>query len=352
MNVEFRISRYLLVIAIVLIALGVLNAWFVSREIRTFRRDEIVINNLGIIRGSIQRVSKRELVNMRSDSLICDIDSLLRDFMGKRGDLALVGREEKLTGQIQLLSERWSIVKQVIKSYRAAPEGPDRTLLIQESENCWILANDLVLTARIESEAQLRHLYVVFYIIGLNLTVLLFIIWLNRTFIRNRLEFFASFDALTGVLNRHSYARIIKHETMRSRRYGHPLSLLMIDIDLFKKVNDRYGHRKGDIVLRRIADTIVGVIRESESLCRIGGEEFMAVAPETSLENALALGERLRAAVESIAWEESIHVTVSIGVTEFRSEDTVDSFQRRADSALYAAKRNGRNRVETVSQDA
>jgi diguanylate cyclase (GGDEF)-like protein len=126
----------------------------------------------------------------------------------------------------------------------------------------------------------------------------------------------------------------------------------MIDIDLFKKEHDRYGHRKGDIVLRQIADTIVGVIRESESLCRIGGEEFMAVAPETSLENALALGERLRAAVESIAWEESIHVTVSIGVTEFRSEDTVDSFQRRADSALYAAKRNGRNRVETVYQDA
>ncbi len=120
----------------------------------------------------------------------------------------------------------------------------------------------------------------------------------------------------------------------------------MYDIDRFKNVNDTYGHLVGDKVLIETSCTVAGRMRESDSLARWGGEEFMILAPHTDLEHALLLAEQVRAVVDDTTFSTVGRVTCSFGVTALCEHDTVDKLIYRADAALYQAKRSGRNRVE------
>lgn len=161
----------------------------------------------------------------------------------------------------------------------------------------------------------------------------------------------AEIDGLTGILNRRSFLERAAMELKRAFRHRTPTSLLMIDIDHFKNVNDTYGHHVGDEVLRSLARRLAGGLRQEDLLGRIGGEEFAALLPQTDIEGALLAAERLRFAVESMVvpcdgWE--IRITASIGASLQEAERVQDleRLLKRADSALYAAKQNGRNRVE------
>lgn len=157
-------------------------------------------------------------------------------------------------------------------------------------------------------------------------------------------------DALTGAANRRRYVDFLKVEQLRAQRYSHPISLLMIDADFFKKVNDQHGHATGDIVLKHIANILQSGVRSLDLVARIGGEEFVALLVETPLATAAAVAERLRAAVEERPVSTPagpLRITVSIGVAcVVGSAIDPDELTHRADEALYAAKRNGRNRVE------
>jgi diguanylate cyclase (GGDEF)-like protein len=163
----------------------------------------------------------------------------------------------------------------------------------------------------------------------------------------------ATTDALTGVLNRRGFVARGRAEWGRCRRYGRPLTVLALDIDHFKAVNDTHGHDVGDAVLVHVSALCAGGMRTSDLFGRLGGEEFCAVLPETSLEAARALAERLRTGVERVPCPIAgmmIPVTISIGVAVGEESDvTLEALMKRADQALYAAKRNGRNRVETAS---
>jgi diguanylate cyclase (GGDEF)-like protein len=163
----------------------------------------------------------------------------------------------------------------------------------------------------------------------------------------------ATTDALTGVLNRRGFVARGRAEWGRCRRYGRPLTVLALDIDHFKVVNDTHGHDVGDAVLVHVSALCAGGMRTSDLFGRLGGEEFCAVLPETSLEAARALAERLRTGVERVPCPIAgmmIPVTISIGVAVGEESDvTLEALMKRADQALYAAKRNGRNRVETAS---
>ena len=143
--------------------------------------------------------------------------------------------------------------------------------------------------------------------------------------------------------------RRAKREVATARRYGRPLSLLIADIDFFKKVNDTYGHGVGDVAIRMVADICAQTLRESDLVARIGGEEFVILMPETTGESACSTAERLRkaiAAIEISADERSFSITVSLGVTEWSPEDeNVEATLARADGALYEGKQGGRNRV-------
>jgi len=153
-------------------------------------------------------------------------------------------------------------------------------------------------------------------------------------------------DALTGLPNRLMCDERLSHEFKQMKRTGIPFSVLLLDLDFFKKVNDTYGHESGDRVLERIALVLSGSIRETDLAARFGGEEFVLLLPRTSMEAALLVAEKIRKAVEGAPDPVAGKITVSIGVSEASLEDRgEDEVIRRADEGLYDAKREGRNRV-------
>ncbi len=161
------------------------------------------------------------------------------------------------------------------------------------------------------------------------------------------LKLLASTDPLTGLLNRGRFFELAGEEVSRSRRYERPLAVVMLDIDLFKNINDTYGHTAGDAALKSFADLCRSLIRAPDIIGRIGGEEFALLLPETNGVSARALADRLRAAVAAMRIDGLPAVmTVSAGISELAPDETaIDAALSRADGALYEAKRGGRNRV-------
>lgn len=159
-------------------------------------------------------------------------------------------------------------------------------------------------------------------------------------------------DPLTGLNNRRSMMEMLEKELERSLRGGSPLSLMMVDVDFFKRVNDTFGHQQGDEVLKGIAELLKQALRQYDMAARFGGEEFALILPGIALEEAVKVAERLRSQVEAFRFEtasDPLGVTISLGIASHPGADirTVDDLIREADYALYSAKRNGRNRVET-----
>ncbi len=155
-------------------------------------------------------------------------------------------------------------------------------------------------------------------------------------------------DGLTQIHNKRYLYEALEREIIRARRHDRPLSVLMFDIDFFKRINDHYGHLAGDHVLRELAETVQARIRRDEVFARYGGEEFVIVLPETALEGATSLAETLRARVADhtfVFQGEKIPVTVSIGCALVKESDTSNELIQRADEKLYEAKRGGRNKV-------
>lgn len=179
------------------------------------------------------------------------------------------------------------------------------------------------------------------------------VVWLNRRmvqFFHGRLANMAMSDSLTGIPNRRSFSLHYQQVLAQARRHPEPLSLLLIDIDHFKQINDRHGHLVGDEVIRHTAQQIAGRVRESDVLCRWGGEEFLVLLKNADLHAATRVAESLRAQLEARPMEDShVHhpVTISVGVTQILKDDTESSAVSRADQALYQAKQAGRNRVCT-----
>jgi diguanylate cyclase len=154
-------------------------------------------------------------------------------------------------------------------------------------------------------------------------------------------------DALTGIYNRRFLETRMKEECERQRRYARPLSMLMIDIDFFKKVNDTHGHQGGDLVLQSVAAKAASVIRKTDFIARYGGEEFCCLLPETTADAAETVAEHIRIHIEEMenSFENNlIKVTISLGISSFAADDSPDTFMKRADDALYQAKHSGRNR--------
>jgi diguanylate cyclase (GGDEF)-like protein len=169
-----------------------------------------------------------------------------------------------------------------------------------------------------------------------------------------RVQQLATLDPLTGVANRRHFLELAHHEMERAKRYHHPLSLLMIDVDHFKQLNDTYGHLAGDQALQAIAARLRDNLRENDIIGRFGGEEFVVLLPETGLEQALHVAERLRGAIgaQPVATDEGeVGVSVSIGVASCecaRQPLSVEQLLERADDALYVAKRRGRNQIQVA----
>jgi len=167
---------------------------------------------------------------------------------------------------------------------------------------------------------------------------------------QEELERLARFDSLTGLCNRRTVLGLLDDQMKRAKRYDEALAVLMVDIDHFKKVNDRHGHLVGDRVLEAVASVLSQSVREVDTVGRYGGEEFLATLPKADATAARIVGERVRRAVEAATMTAydgtEVHVSISVGVSGYRSGEGHLELVGRADDALYRAKQNGRNRVE------
>jgi diguanylate cyclase (GGDEF)-like protein len=172
--------------------------------------------------------------------------------------------------------------------------------------------------------------------------------WFLMTELHGELDRRARIDLLTGALNRSSMQEAAIREIKRSRRYGNSLSVIIIDIDNFKQLNDTRGHAAGDCALRALVDWLHGILRQQDSLARIGGDEFAILLQDTSGSAALKTAERVRQAVADLEIEFEtgpIRMTICAGVAQVKPERGWEDMMRRADAALFVAKRLGRNRV-------
>jgi len=185
---------------------------------------------------------------------------------------------------------------------------------------------------------------VLFMVFSLGLTFAIF--WMMTSRLRNQLELQARTDSLTGVMNRRAVEIAGQTELAACRRRGAPLSVLAIDLDYFKNLNDTYGHAAGDVMLQTIARLLTQCLRSSDLVARFGGEEFIAVLPERNAARAFEIAERLRgriAAVQVLFESHLLQVTASFGIAALTGGESWGELLRRADRALYAAKQAGRN---------
>ena len=162
----------------------------------------------------------------------------------------------------------------------------------------------------------------------------------------NLLEYQATHDQLTGLFNRQKFDEVFVKEIKRDKRYDNALSLIIFDIDNFKKFNDDYGHNVGDEVLKVISEIVLQSVREHDTVVRWGGEEFLVLLPQTELEGAKKVAEKIRRAIEKYHDEEiPAKITASFGVTKLEKDDDETSVIKKADEALYIAKKEGKNLV-------
>ena len=230
--------------------------------------------------------------------------------------------------------------------------GTRRRLLI---ELCWLIAVVLIVAAAWPS-ATLEDWRSVAQIAGAISLVSLAALGMRALSAReHRLRMQAYLDPLTGLLNRRSFLELAGKEEARVRRRDYELGVMMIDIDHFKSVNDTYGHSVGDVVIRRLAEICGRTLRPSDIIARYGGEEFMIGLPETGLEAARLVADRLRynvAQATILAEGAEVRFTVSIGIAICTRNYPLAAAIRSADEALYVAKHNGRNRVEVAGAPA
>lgn len=183
-------------------------------------------------------------------------------------------------------------------------------------------------------------------ITGLGVTILITNIFLEMIDkLQKKLTEQSSIDPLTGALNRREMDNILQDAIERKRRTNTPASVLIFDLDHFKRVNDTYGHAVGDHVLKELVALVQARARHLDELFRLGGEEFMVFLPDTDCAGAYVLAEELRLLVSESEFIEGRAVTISTGLSELGHGETIDEWIKRADDALYLAKENGRNQV-------
>jgi len=169
---------------------------------------------------------------------------------------------------------------------------------------------------------------------------------LRERILRQTITRLSQEDPLTGLNNRRRINELLEIEIQRATRYNTMFSVILVDIDHFKDVNDQFGHQIGDEVLTRIAEIIRSSVRATDLTGRWGGEEFVIISPGTEIDGSLSLAEKIRTRLESTALGEIGQKTASFGVTTFSDGDSIEKIIARADIGLYAAKQGGRNRVE------
>lgn len=341
MNKKSNYMFLLLFFIVLIIIVDIISRIYIVNSVKD---DAATINELGVIRGSIQRIVKNEMEGIKKDDLIANVDHIFAQYFSE----SLANKKSESIEERKALEKEWGDLKDRIYDYRREQSEEDRQELFLLSEKIWIISNNVVSQAQLESEVKIK-LYSGFIVSSIfSLIIIAAVIGFVKVYIKDRLEDFAIHDSLTKAYNRYFFDEILSKELQKASRNKGFFSLLMLDIDHFKQVNDQYGHEKGDEVLKEMALIVQRSLREYDIFVRFGGEEFIVVLPETPIADAAEAAQRIRLAVQNNGFKDIHQVTISLGVIQYKSGDTSDSIIKRVDDALYLAKKNGRNRVEVI----
>ncbi|MCW8931409.1 MAG: GGDEF domain-containing protein [Gammaproteobacteria bacterium] len=201
-------------------------------------------------------------------------------------------------------------------------------------------------------EYELDEVITLFFTLSITLAIFSIRRWLEIIELLKVMKSMAIKDPLTGIFNRRYLNDALTAEIKRAKRTGETFSLIMIDIDYFKKINDLNGHSVGDKVLCQFVKILIHLSRESDIVSRWGGEEFLILCPDTKLKGAINLGEKILQAIRDFQFEAIGHMTASIGVADFTSMDTLESIVNRVDNCLYEAKNKGRDSIISTLKTA
>lgn len=276
-------------------------------------------------------------------------------FVDRQGEVTLHGRDFTLPKTLRDRPGLQSLVTQILTT-------PSSSLIYRDSAGDEVFLNSrlvpefgwylMVEQHRNQGKERIALTLVINVLISLGImaAVLLVAHFTQRGYQRRLVEM-ATTDKLTGTLNRQAFESLFEHAARATIRRDSTMSLLAIDLDHFKSINDQFGHQGGDSLLKGVVGLLKEQIRDSDVLCRWGGEEFMLLLEDCSLENALQRAEQLRASVKAFRvryGREDIGVTISVGVAEYRPRETLEALVNRADRALYSAKRAGRDCVRSA----
>lgn len=273
-------------------------------------------------------------------------------FVDRQGNVTLTGRDYQGANRLQDRPGFATLATQILSSPSTSQDFIDDTgahiylnsRLVPEFD--WYLIVEQRATA---TEARLDS--TLLSNLGLSAAIMVLVLLIAHLTLRSyqrKLEDMATTDRLTGVANRHLFESIFEHIARSIKRYPRPVSLISIDIDYFKKVNDTHGHHAGDMVLQAVCTVIQENARDTDTLCRWGGEEFVMLLDNCSLDEAIKRADTIREAVKvhKIAFGRmTINVTLSMGVTGYHTGEPLERILARADAALYQAKEEGRDRV-------
>jgi len=275
-------------------------------------------------------------------------------FIDKEGLVKLHGASYNEPKDIRKIEGLSAIASQILSSQNSAIsyKNNGKTIYLNSRfipEFNWYL---IVAQQKSEDETRIQNILITNLLVSLAASIIIiFLVSIIISGYQKRLEAMATTDKLTGTANRQIFNALFKQASTHSKRNKLPLSVIMLDIDYFKKINDEHGHPAGDQVLKEFSETIKRIIRESDSIFRWGGEEFLILLPDSNIKAAHKLADKIRLTVENMTVTFSgkpITTTISAGVAGITDTDTADDLILRADKALYTAKENGRNRVESA----
>lgn len=347
MPVLKRKSSTLTLISVLLLILIISGGFFVLYLTNTISLDAETINELGIVRGSSQRLVKLELAGVGNDKLIKNTKSKIDKF--SQDEIKLYGSKEEIKKTKKTRKDLgiiWSDLEKAIFDYRDNPSTRNEESLIEISEEIWDKSNEIVLMSQLSSEVKIKRYRISLVFFGVDIILAVIIIFLIRRYVKNTLEHLVDYDGLTNIFNKRYFNESLDMEIIKAEKHNKDLSLIILDIDYFKKINDSYGHDVGDIILKEISELIKSNLEKDNILSRIGGEEFAIIAPSTDRDQAFELAEKIRKSVEEYDFSyPKKKTTISIGISEYTQKDNKILLFKRADISLYKAKHNGRNRV-------
>lgn len=340
-----KIKSNIVIIAIFLLSvLLLIQVTLYSNFFLSLGRETQTIAELSRLRGDIQRYAKFGVAAQIRPDLSESIAHRIDYYTSRESQVD--AREFKQYYDIDELKTQWEVLVVLVDQYNKRPSEDLQKEIIGQSEHCWKIADSFVLRSEFFSEKTIASLKYFTVTMAMNLLIFIGFLVLYKKYVHNILQSSSTRDYLTGVFNRRYFYEFLNHEVLRAIRKKHTFSLVLFDIDFFKKVNDEFGHSYGDIVLKTLTQVVQGYIRKSDVLARIGGEEFIILLPDTNLEKAYLLSEKIRQAVADYVFPEERHITISLGVAEYKEGELPETTISRTDRGLYKAKNNGRNRSE------